>query len=52
MDKIYQAGKSKINTKVILAIFRQNRVKDYENIKCDLDYIFFQIDFIMKIRQS
>lgn len=37
-------GQSKINKKVILAIFRQNRVRDGENIKCVLeDYIFIQI---------
>lgn len=36
--------KSKVKQKVILAIFRQNRIKDHKNIKFDLeDYIYFQI---------
>lgn len=38
------SGKSKVKQKVILAILRQNRIKDHKNIKFDLeDYIYFQI---------
>lgn len=37
------SGKSKVKQKVILAIFRQNRIKDHKNIKFDLeDYIYFR----------
>ena len=46
------SGKSKMKQKVILAIFRQNRIKDHKNIKFDQeDYIYFQIGFTVKIRQ-
>ena len=38
------SGKSKMKQKVILTIFRQNRIKDHKNIKFDQeDYIYFQI---------
>ena len=38
------SGKSKMKQKVILAIFRQNIIKDHKNIKFDQeDYIYFQI---------